>query len=114
LKNLFYLNKYFVKYRKLLVIGTFFILISNVFALYPAEFVRHAFDYIQNVLENPTSDKKIHFYLLKFGGLIVLFAILKGIFMYFMRQTVIVMSRKIEFDLKNEIYKQYQNLSLSF
>lgn len=114
MKNLFYLNKYFVKYRKLLVIGTFFILISNVFALYPAEFVRHAFDYIQNVLENPTSDKKIHFYLLKFGGLIVLFAILKGIFMYFMRQTVIVMSRKIEFDLKNEIYKQYQNLSLSF
>jgi ATP-binding cassette subfamily B protein len=114
LKNLFYLNKYFAKYRKLLVIGTFFILISNVFALYPAEFVRHAFDYIQNVLENPTSDKKIHFYLLKFGGLIVLFAILKGIFMYFMRQTVIVMSRKIEFDLKNEIYKQYQNLSLSF
>jgi len=114
LKNLFYLNKYFSKYRKLLVIGTFFILISNVFALYPAEFVRHAFDYIQNVLENPTSDKKIHFYLLKFGGLIVLFAILKGIFMYFMRQTVIVMSRKIEFDLKNEIYKQYQNLSLSF
>ena len=76
--------------------------------------MRHAFDYIQNVLENPTSDKKIHFYLLKFGGLIVLFAILKGIFMYFMRQTVIVMSRKIEFDLKNEIYKQYQNLSLSF
>ena len=114
MKNLFYLNKYFSKYRKLLVIGTFFILISNVFALYPAEFVRHAFDYIQNVLENPTSDKKIHFYLLKFGGLIVLFAILKGIFMYFMRQTVIVMSRKIEFDLKNEIYKQYQNLSLSF
>ncbi|MBT3417546.1 MAG: ABC transporter ATP-binding protein [Flavobacteriales bacterium] len=114
MKNLFYLNKYFAKYRKLLVIGTFFILISNVFALYPAEFVRHAFDYIQNVLENPTSDKKIHFYLLKFGGLIVLFAILKGIFMYFMRQTVIVMSRKIEFDLKNEIYKQYQNLSLSF
>ncbi|MGY8987859.1 MAG: ABC transporter ATP-binding protein [Flavobacteriales bacterium] len=114
MKNLFYLNKYFIKYRKLLIIGTFFILISNVFALYPAEFVRHAFDYIQNVLENPTSDKKIHFYLLKFGGLIVLFAILKGIFMYFMRQTVIVMSRKIEFDLKNEIYKQYQNLSLSF
>ena len=76
--------------------------------------MRHAFDYIQNVLENPTSDKKIHFYLLKFGGLIVLFAILKGIFMYFMRQTVIVMSRKIEFDLKNKIYKQYQNLSLSF
>ena len=89
------------------IIGTIFILISNIFALYPAEFVRHAFDYIQNVLENPNSDNKIRFYLLKYGGFIILFAILKGIFMYFMRQTIIVMSRRIEFDLKNEIYTVY-------
>ena len=52
--------------------------------------------------------------LLKYGGLIILFALLKGVFMYFMRQTIIVMSRKIEYDLKNEIYKQYQSLSIAF
>ena len=114
MKNLLYLNKYVFKYKTLLFVGTIFILISNIFALYPAEFVRHSFDNIQESLSNNNSDNSIHFTLLKYGGLIILFAILKGVFMYFMRQTVIVMSRKIEFDLKNEIYQKYQELSLSF
>ena len=114
MKNLLHLNKYLFKYKSLLLIGTIFILISNIFALYPAEFVRHSFDSIQESISHNNSNKGIHFTLLKYGGLIILFAILKGVFMYFMRQTVIVMSRKIEFDLKNEIYKKYQELSLSF
>ncbi len=114
MKNLFHLNKYFIKYKKLLIIGTFFILVSNIFALYPAEFVRHSFDNIQNALNNDEVKNNIHYTLLKYGGLIILFAIIKGVFMYFMRQTIIVMSRKIEFDLKNEIYTKYQELSLSF
>ncbi len=87
------------------MIGSVFILISNVFALYPAEFVRHSFDNIQAILNN-TSSTSIQSTLLKYGGLIILFAIIKGVFMYFMRQTIIVMSRKIEFDLKNEIYHE--------
>ena len=95
------------------MIGSVFILISNVFALYPAEFVRHSFDNIQAILNN-TSSTSIQSTLLKYGGLIILFAVIKGVFMYFMRQTIIVMSRKIEFDLKNEIYQKYQELSLSF
>ena len=49
-----------------------------------------------------------------FGGLVLASAIIKGIFMYFMRQTVIVMSRYIEYDLKNEIFEQYQKLGASF
>ena len=114
MKNLFHLNKYFIKYKKLLIIGTFFILVSNIFALYPAEFVRHSFDNIQNALNNDVAKNNIHYTLLKYGGLIILFAIIKGVFMYLMRQTIIVMSRKIEFDLKNEIYTKYQELSLSF
>tara|TARA_Y100000385_G_scaffold224983_1_gene235312 strand:- start:998 stop:2746 length:1749 start_codon:yes stop_codon:yes gene_type:complete len=114
LKNLFHLNKYLFKYKTLLIIGSIFILISTIFALYPAEFVRHSFDNIQNNLSNPTIGKSIHTTLLKYGGLIVLFAVMKGIFMFFMRQTIIVMSRRIEFDLKNEIYRKYQDLSLSF
>ena len=114
MKNLFHLNKYLFKYKILLIIGGIFILISNIFALYPAEFVRHSFNNIEDILSNPEIKNSIHTTLLKYGGLIVLFAIMKGIFMFFMRQTVIVMSRKIEFDLKNEIYRKYQELSLSF
>ena len=114
MKNLFHLNKYLFKYKILLIIGSIFILISTIFALYPAEFVRHSFDNIQDNLSNPAIENSIHTTLLKYGGLIVLFAVMKGIFMFFMRQTIIVMSRRIEFDLKNEIYRKYQDLSLSF
>ena len=114
LKNLLHLNKYLKKYKKLLIIGTIFILISNIFALYPAEFVRHSFNNIQESLNQNNTSKDIRNSLLKYGFLILLFAILKGLFMYFMRQTIIVMSRKIEFDLKNEIYQKYQQLCLSF
>ncbi len=115
MKPLFYLNKFLWNYKKLLIVGSVFIVIANLFALYPAEFVRKAFDSVLLSIENKTqSSEEIRNTLLKYGGLIVAFALLKGVFMYFMRQTVIVMSRKIEFDLKNEIYQQYQNLSMSF
>jgi len=115
MKHLFYLNKFFWKYRTLLAIGSVFIIISNLFAVEVAEFVRKAFDAVivnmNKENEKITNTSKI---LLKYGSLIILFALLKGVFMYFMRQTIIVMSRKIEYDLKNEIYKQYQFLSISF
>ena len=115
MSSLFYLNKFFLKYYKLLSIGILFIAIANVFALYPAEFVREAFDAVINSIKHTTENKsEIKEVLLFYSGLIILFAILKGIFMYFMRQTIIVMSRKIEHDLKNEIYQQYQSLSLNF
>ena len=115
MKPLFYLNKFLWNYKKLLLIGSLFIVIANLFALYPAEFVRKAFDSVLLSIKNNTqSSEEIRNTLLKYGGLIVAFALLKGVFMYFMRQTIIVMSRKIEFDLKNEIYQQYQNLSMSF
>ena len=115
MKHLKYLNKFLWKYQKLIILGTIFIGIANLFALYPAEFVRKAFDAILINLElGDNSSASTHYILLKYGGLIVSFAILKGIFMFCMRQTVIVMSRKIEFDLKNEIYQQYQKLSISF
>ncbi|MBC8510598.1 MAG: ABC transporter ATP-binding protein [Cryomorphaceae bacterium] len=113
MKHLFYLNKFFWKYRTLLAIGTVFIIIANLFALYPAEFVRKAFDAVILSMNTGNSSNTSEI-LIKYGSLIVLFAILKGIFMYFMRQTIIVISRKIEYDLKNEIYQQYQALSISF
>jgi len=113
MKHLFYLNKFFWKYRTLLAIGTVFIIIANLFALYPAEFVRKAFDAVILSMKNGNTSNTSEI-LIKYGSLIVLFAILKGIFMYFMRQTIIVISRKIEYDLKNEIFQQYQALSISF
>jgi len=111
--DLFYLNKFFLKHKNLFILGVIFIFISNFFALYPAEFVRKAFDNISHNIQSGTNNKSIYI-LTKYSFLIILFAIIKGVFMYLMRQTIIVMSRKIECDLKNEIYIQYQKLSLDF
>ena len=115
MRHLSYLNKYFWKYRVRLTLGFIFVFISNVFALYPAEFVRKSFDKVKALLTH--ADIHSNDYssvLLYYGGLIILFAVLKGVFMFFMRQTIIVMSRKIEYDFKNEIYQHYQDLSLAF
>lgn len=113
MKHLKYLNKFLWNYRKTLFLGLCFIFITNIFAIYPAEFVRTALDSLLERL-NGTENKGISLLLLKYGCLIVLFAILKGVFLYFTRQTIIVMSRKIEFDLKNEVFDQYQKLSIGF
>ena len=118
MKELFFLYKYFLKYRWRLLIGTFFVIISNIFALYPAQYVRKAFDTAKNIIEtNKDNTQNINDLtepLIYFGLLIILFALLKGVFMFFMRQTIIVMSRLIEYDLKNEIYQQYQLLDTAF
>ena len=121
MQHLKYLYKFLWKHKLKLLVGTFFVLISNIFALYPAEFVRKAFDTIlentQNI-NNSSSDtnpfSNTNKIILKYTSLILLFSVLKGVFMFFMRQTIIVVSRYIEFDLKNEIYKKYQQLNLEF
>ena len=111
--HLKYLNKFLWKYRGILILGLVFILITNIFAIYPAEFVRNALDELIVKL-NSSNSENLSLILLKYGLLIVLFAILKGVFLYMTRQTIIVMSRKIEYDLKNVVYDQYQNLSIGF
>ena len=113
MQHLKYLNKFLWKYKKILLLGLIFILITNIFAIYPAEFVRNALDGLLEKLNSQNNDD-VSFILLKYGLLIVLFAILKGIFLYMTRQTIIVMSRKIEFDLKNEVFDKYQALSIAF
>ena len=113
MKHLKYLNKFLWKYKKILLLGLIFILVTNIFAIYPAEFVRNALDGLLEKLNSQNNDD-VSFILLKYGLLIVLFAILKGIFLYMTRQTIIVMSRKIEFDLKNEVFDKYQALSIAF
>ncbi|MEP2026234.1 MAG: ABC transporter ATP-binding protein [Reichenbachiella sp.] len=124
MKDLAHLNKYFFKYKYHLILGTVFIIISNLFGVIPAVVVRHSFDLIQGSfqtyngfegfeLQRDTYDLFASSILI-FGLVILAAAILKGIFMFFMRQTIIVMSRLIEYDLKNEIYTHYQTLPLSF
>ena len=116
--ELLYLKKYFLKYRWRLLFGIFFVVTSNIFALYPAQYVRKAFDTTKEIIEaNKNNAQNINDLtepLLYFGLLIIAFALLKGVFMFLMRQTIIVMSRLIEFDLKNEIYQQYQRLDTAF
>jgi len=119
MKALRHLNKYFWKYRFRFVLGLLFIFIANVFGLYPPIYIGEVFNIISDALgENKSVDNAlqgiIKNQLAYYAFLVLLFAICKGLFMFFMRQTIIVMSRMIEYDLKNEIYNHYQKLSISF
>ena len=119
MKALLHLNKYFWNYRFRLILGLIFIFISNIFGLYPPIFIGEVFNIISDVLnEKYYSDNQVQSLIKKqltyYVFLVLAFAMCKGLFMFFMRQTIIVMSRMIEYDLKNEIYNHYQKLSLSF
>ncbi|NVJ86714.1 MAG: ABC transporter ATP-binding protein [Algoriphagus sp.] len=124
MKPLWRLNKYLYKYKGLLLLGVFFTVISNIFVIIPAQLVRLAIDY---VVESFSIFKPIQLggmgelaqevflkFVFVFGFLILLMALLRGFFLFLIRQTIIIMSRRIEYDLKNEIFEKYQNLPLSF
>jgi ATP-binding cassette subfamily B multidrug efflux pump len=124
MKDLAYLNKFFYKYRWRLIPGVLFVIISNIFGVLPAQVIRVAFDL---VTENIGAyqlfagfNRQGMIYdifgssLMLFGILVLVLALLRGLFLFFMRQTIILMSRHIEYDLKNEIYSHYQRLSLAF
>ena len=124
IKSLRYLNQFLYKYRSYLIWGTLFTIISNIFSIAPAPIVRYAFDLIEEAIDlhylyrGYQNHENIYALFaqvtLFYGALIVLLALLRGFFLFMVRQTLIVMSRLIEFDLKNTIYAQYQNLPLSF
>ncbi|MBT1703573.1 ABC transporter ATP-binding protein [Chryseosolibacter indicus] len=124
MKELGYLNKYLLKYKWLIILGTVFIIISNVFQIVPAQLVRYAIDLVADNIRIHQSLSGLHlqdeffnvfaFGILIYALLILVMALLRGIFLYFVRQTLIVMSRHIEYDLKNEIFEHYQALPLSF
>ena len=124
MKYLFYLNKYFVKYKWHLLIGTVFVLCQNYFKILQPRMVRYALDLVvENIglyrmYEGFDSQAELYASLAKillfFGVVVLLLALTAGVFMYFMRQTIIVMSRLIEFDLRNEIFAHYEKLDLAF
>ncbi len=119
MKALLHLNKYFWNYRYRLILGLIFIFISNIFGLYPPIYIGEVFNIISDALNEKSYSENqlqglIKNQLTYYVFLVLAFAMCKGLFMFFMRQTIIVMSRMIEYDLKNEIYDHYQRLSLSF
>ncbi|WP_421754872.1 ABC transporter ATP-binding protein [Croceimicrobium sp.] len=119
MKSLLSLNKYFYKYRWKLLAGLLFVAISVIFGILPAELVRESFNIVEDAIaayrENPDFDySDLRNQLILYGVIIIGSSLLKGLFMFFMRQTIIVVSRHIEYDMKNEIYDQYQKLSLAF
>lgn len=124
MKHLRFLNKYFYKYKWWIVPGVFFVIISNIFGVIPAQVIGHAFNLITENIQIYTlfdgfeRQQLIYdifsYSLFYFGGIVLFLYLLRGLFLFFMRQTLILMSRHIEFDMKNEIYAHYQDLSLGF
>lgn len=124
MKHLLFLNKYFYKYKWWIIPGVFFVIISNIFGVIPAQVIGHAFNLITEniqiyVLFTGFDRQQIiydifSYSLLYFGALVLFLYLIRGLFLFFMRQTLILMSRHIEFDMKNEIYAHYQALSLGF
>lgn len=124
MKSLAYLNKYLWKYKGTLFLGTLFTIISNLFGIIPAQIVRHSLDLVKETLDlyflfdgtkvQASIYQDFSYNILIYGLLILAMALLKGVFLFLVRQTLIVMSRLIEYDLKNEIYNHYQTLPLSF
>jgi ATP-binding cassette subfamily B multidrug efflux pump len=123
-KHLKSLNKYFLKYFRHFILGILFVTISNLFGIFPAQITRNALDVVAANLDTihlfngfglkGNVEKILSYSILLFGIILISMAILKGVFMFFMRQMIIVMSRHVEYDQKNEIYRHYQKLGMSF
>lgn len=124
MKHLAALNKYLLRYKWRLLLGMLFVSVSNVFAVIPPVIIRNVIDRVQANITGYrlVSDTKvaelfqsyIFDLVLQSGIILLVLALARGVFMFFMRQTIIVMSRHIEYDLKNDIYKHYQELNTQF
>jgi ATP-binding cassette subfamily B multidrug efflux pump len=124
MKSLAYLNKFFYKYRWRIIPGVLFVIISNIFGVLTAPLIRVAFNLVAenisvyHLFANFNRQAVIYnlfgYSMLLFAGIVLALAVLRGLFLFLMRQTIILMSRHIEYDLKNEIYNHYQLLSLAF
>lgn len=124
MRHLAALNKYFLKYKWRFLLGLLFVSVSNLFAVIPPVIVRNILDQVQHnisifhLAEGSLVQDTLQSYiftLVLWNGLLLLgLALLRGVFMFFMRQTIIVMSRLIEYDQKNEIYDHYQELHTHF
>ena len=115
MKELRYLNKYFIKYKYSFLLGIFFTIIAQIFMLFTPKLISKSFQAIEAFAKDNTIAKSvIHKELISNLLLIVAASIVAEFLTFLMRQTLIVMSRHIEFDLKNEVFRQYENLSQNF
>jgi ATP-binding cassette, subfamily B, multidrug efflux pump len=113
MKSLSYLNKYFIKYKWRMLLGVLFIIFSNYFGVKMPLFVQSTVDKLMGA-EKIDSFNDAIMLSLKIGGIYMLLSLGKGFFLFLTRQTIIITSRFIEYDLKNEVYQQYQKLNYSF
>jgi ATP-binding cassette subfamily B protein len=114
MKNLGSVNKYFLKYKWRLLLGLVFVAISSKYAEMPGNVVKDILDQVQHMMATNAGHSEIMLVVVR-GGLSLLgLALLRGLFMFMMRQTIIVMSRHIEYDQKSEIYNHYQQLNTGF
>lgn len=115
MKELGYLNKYFIKYKYSFLLGIIITIIAQIFSLFTPKLISKSFKVIEGFSkDNTVSRSIIQQELITNISLIILTTIIAGFLSFLMRQTLIVMSRHIEFDLKNEVFRQYENLSQNF
>lgn len=115
MKELKYLNQYFIKYRGRLLLGVFITIIATVFKLVVPMKIGDSVTVVKQYLNGEVSDLSIVKHELLINILLLLgAALLSGFFTFMMRQTFIVVSRYVEYDLKNEIFRHYEKLHLGF
>ncbi len=124
MRALFALNPYLWKYKWHLLLGIFFVAASNLFAVYPAQIVRGAINMVEDVLlfyrmhqgfdVGTKVEATLFRSLLMFGAIVLAMALIRGLFLFLTRQTIIVMSRLIEYDLRRDLYDHLQNLDTAF
>ena len=115
MKELQHVNKYFLKYKWHLILGVLITIVARVFALVTPRLIRESTNAIEEFVNGEIAEESIVRSELMTNILLILGATLVAAFFTFlMRQTFIVVSRHIEFDLKNEVYTKYQDLSLNF
>ena len=115
MKELQYINKYFIKYKYRFLLGLFITIVAQIFSLFTPELIGNSIKVIEDYVKSADKDVQLlKISLLKNISYILITTIIAGFFTFLMRQTLIVMSRYVEFDLKNEIFNHYQNLSQSF
>ncbi|MBK9254359.1 MAG: ABC transporter ATP-binding protein [Saprospiraceae bacterium] len=123
MKHLFRLNKYFIKYKWRFLLGILFVTGSNYYGILIPQKVREALDLVQeqivqykntDLAAQPDMYDKLGYALMIFGITVTIYVIIKGVLMYAMRQTLIVMSRLIEYDMRKELFAQLAKMDQSF
>jgi ATP-binding cassette subfamily B multidrug efflux pump len=124
MQHLAYLNKFFWKYRWRFLLGIVFVGFANWFRVWQPKIIREALDTVVTQVQHykdtggisahPEAYEELGTQIAWFGGAVIALAFLMGLFMFFMRQTIIVMSRLIEYDMRKELFAHYTKLDLAF